>query len=345
MSIKIPLTQQLKLILAFLLLFILLSSLLMTSDALQNSARLSHLYSPLLLVNSAGLIVLVILIILNVYDNLMQVRQRRAGAKLIVRLIFVFTLLSIIPGILVYYFSIEFLEQRLDSWIDVRLEKALNDALELNRLSLEMQSRAALQQTKQAAQELSDLNNNDAAVLQLHELRERIGAAELALLYDDGRIIGFASSENNQLLPNRPDDSALLQFKQKRFDENPSAPLASAPSEKTESFASSVPENHLLFEQQPVFSIVELLPERGLYIRTIVRCCPNTKNLSMSGRLIYTLFPIAQRLRQLSNSVESIATEYQQVFYLKQPLKHSFIFVLSLVLLVSVLGAIWLAFY
>src|SRR5271169_1290421 len=59
------------------------------------------------------------------------------GAKLSLRLAVFFTLIAILPGLLVYVVSVQFLSKSIESWFDVRVEKALEGGLNLGRSALE----------------------------------------------------------------------------------------------------------------------------------------------------------------------------------------------------------------
>jgi len=59
------------------------------------------------------------------------------GAKLTLRLVTIFSLIAIVPGMLVYAVSVQFLGKSIESWFDVRVEKALEGGLNLGRSALE----------------------------------------------------------------------------------------------------------------------------------------------------------------------------------------------------------------
>ena len=76
----------------------------------------------------------------------------------------------------------------IDSWFDVRVERAMDDALELGRSSLDMRMRGLLKQTRSMASDISEIPN--ATVLfSLNELRDQSAASELTLMTQSGRII------------------------------------------------------------------------------------------------------------------------------------------------------------
>lgn len=190
----------------------LLISLWMIADALQNSDRFEHLYSTLLLVNALALLALLALVGLNLHNLIHQVHKEHAGARLTVRLVSLLVLLSTVPVLIVYYFSLEFLHQRLDNWFDINVEQALTEALDLSRAALDARMREAFKQTKAIAEEISWLDNEMIA-LQLEELRNRCGASELTLLGSNGHIIASNSLDTERLLPSYPNESIWLQLK------------------------------------------------------------------------------------------------------------------------------------
>lgn len=283
----------------------LLISLWMIADALQNSTRFEHLYSILLLINSAALLALLALIILNLRALIQQVQKERAGARLTVRLVSLLVILSILPVIIVYYFSLEFLHQRLDNWFDINIEQALNDALELSRAALDSRLKEALKQTETIAEEISRLPA-DALELQLQDLRNLSGATELILLNPNGHIIVANSADPGRLLPIQPFKNQFLQLKH------------------TDHQISLEP----IAEQGP------------LYIRVTVKLIQDNQT-----RLLHALFPITERINQLANNVENSYIDYKELIYLQKHLKLNFTLILSLVLLLSVASVIWMAFF
>src|ERR1700694_5783618 len=59
------------------------------------------------------------------------------GSKLTLRLVLLFSLVAVLPGALVYSVSVQFLNKSIESWFDVRVDKALEGALNLGRATLD----------------------------------------------------------------------------------------------------------------------------------------------------------------------------------------------------------------
>ena len=290
-----------------LLFVLLLTSLYLISGATHNSALFSRLYSFLLGINILAIVLFIGLIGKSVWRLIKQYRQRVTGSRLTARLVLIFIILSVTPVSVVYYFSLDFLQRGIDSWFDVRVENALNDALELGQASLGLRMQESLHQTKSIKDPLTRIPD-EAIAPTLNDLRESIGASELTLFSHNGRIIASSSSEASNLIPMRLDESTSLRLREEQDD-------------------------------------VGLVPigEAGLQVRTAIRVA--SPDPVSPHRILQALFPLSDRINTLAESVQSAFAQYREIAYLRVPLKYSFILTLSLVLLLSILTAIWAAFY
>ncbi|MGD8475624.1 MAG: ATP-binding protein [Burkholderiales bacterium] len=168
---------------------------------------------PLLL--GFGVAILVVLMLL-VGFQLVTVRRRLKahvfGSKLTLRLVTVFTVVSILPGVLVYAISVQFLAGSIESWFDVRVDSALEGGLNLGRVNLETGLRELHRKADSMAVSLSD-EPIGTRVATLNELREQVAVHEAALLTPDGEIIAFSGVESEGLMPRIPNPSILRQVR------------------------------------------------------------------------------------------------------------------------------------
>jgi len=200
------------LLLLVLVLLPLLVSLHLMSGAVQNADDLSRFFIPLLVFNLLGLFVIFVLIVINLVRLIGQYRNREAGSRLTVRMVTVFLMLSIPPVGVVYYYSLEFLHQGIDSWFDVKIDSALDDSLELGRASLDLNKRQFLRSTKQLIDQVEGASEISMAV-GLTELLEGSGAIELVLMDATGRIIGSSNINTDQLVPEAIELSVIQQVR------------------------------------------------------------------------------------------------------------------------------------
>lgn len=290
-----------------LLFILLLTSLSLMSSATQNSAMFGQLYSLLLAINVLALLLLLALIARHLISLIRRYRDHEPGSRLTVRLVIMFVVLSVAPISVLYYFSLQFLNRGIDSWFDVRVEQALEDSLELGRTALDSRLRELLRQTRLQVDSLAQ-EPDAIAALNIHEMRQQAEALELTLLTFNGKIITSSTTDPANVVPTLP-NSAILQQLRTGLD----------------------------------YAALEPIRNRGLNMR-IVMLVPNPDPLG-DPRLLHALYSVPERLDTLANSVQAAFTQYKELAFLRKPLKYSFILTLSLVLLLSMLAAVWAAFF
>ncbi|MFZ2727628.1 MAG: ATP-binding protein [Methylococcaceae bacterium] len=192
---------------------LILLSLQLMSSATQASSELSELYSWLLVINGLGSVVLLALVGANIVTLTRQLKKREAGSKLTTRMVSLFVLLALAPAAIVFYFSMQFLHQGIDSWFNVEIDRAMEDALELSQTSLDQRLRWHTKQTEQLSESLSTTTDSTAAA-DLEVLRNTAEAAEMTLFSHQGRIIASSSSNPSDILPSLPDEHIWLQLRQ-----------------------------------------------------------------------------------------------------------------------------------
>jgi len=196
-----------------LLMLLLLGSLHLMTSAVQNSAELSRYFIPLLIINLVGLVILLLLIGFNFVSLIRQYIKHRAGSRLTVRLVVLFAVISLLPVSIVYYYSQNFLRGGIDSWFDVQIDQAMEDALELSKASLMLNQRLLLKYTKNLLQDVVD-ESETALAFTLEELREQSGAVELALLHTSSQVIAYSNVDPTVLAPSKPDALLLTQLRE-----------------------------------------------------------------------------------------------------------------------------------
>ena len=207
-KIKLPVN------LSVLILFgLILLSLQLMSSAMQESSQLSAMYSWLLLFNALGSVVLLILVGANIYSLIQHTKRREAGSRLTTRMMSLFVVLALAPAVIVFYFSMQFLHQGIDSWFNVEIDRAMEDALELSQASLDQRMRWHLKQTQQLTDKLED-SSESLVTMEIENLRELSGASEMTLFSRQGRIIASSSINPSDILPSLPDEHIWLQLRQ-----------------------------------------------------------------------------------------------------------------------------------
>ena len=83
------------------------------------------------------------------------------GSRLKGRTVAIFSALAVAPILVVYYFSLQFLNRGIDSWFELEVSQGLKDTRELSHAALEVRVREFLQHTEVVAHELSSLPDFD----------------------------------------------------------------------------------------------------------------------------------------------------------------------------------------
>ena len=134
-----------------------------------------------------------------------KLKNKIFGAKLTLRLVLFFTLIAVLPGILIYAVSVQFLDKSIESWFDVRVEKALEGGLNLGKSGLD---NSLKELAKKAQFTASLLAEKSARQYQraLDQLVDEEVAQEAALFTVGGKLI---ASSPRARLPDQPDDDLL----------------------------------------------------------------------------------------------------------------------------------------
>ena len=286
-----------------LLFLMMLVSLYLLNNATENSATIAPYYSWLLLGNAIGLLIFTTLLGYQAYRLFLEYRQHRAGIRLTLRMVTMFIILSIVPVTLVYVLSVQFLQKGIDSWFDVRIESALNDAIDLSRQAMASRIREKAKTTLTMAKALAD-RPTSLATLDLVDLRLSSSADEIALLDMTGRIYAFSSIDPQMSMPHLPSELIYSQLRQG-------------------------------------YPYLNMEMVAGKFFIRVVMTIPDTAipQVIREKRLIQVLYPVAERFNTLVQSVQSASGTYKELAYIRDELKDSFVLTLSLALAINILVA------
>ncbi len=238
-----------------------------------------------------------------------NVRNGVPGALLSARWVRNFIALSLPPALIVFFFSAWFLTSTIDSWFDVRVETALEDSLRLGQQFLDTRTLEVRNQLRDTAGDLSNLQEDGESLRQALLSRVRsAGPTELSVLETGGTLVATAQINALTGLPERPGDFAIMQA-----------------------------------TEQGEYAAAEPTADGGLQIRVIL-LMPAAYPGS-SARFLQAIYPLPPDITTLAGSIEQEYYRYQNVSYLRQSLKQSFLLVLSLVLLLTILLAILAALH
>jgi len=259
----------------------------------------------------AGLLVLVIGI--AGVRLLLRVRRGKFGSRLLLRLAAVFAMVGVVPGLLIYTVSYQFVSRSIETWFDLKVEGALDAGLSLGRATLDAQVNDLATKTRLAAERLSD-NNSPVQPLALERLREQLSAQEVSLLGANGQVLLTAGRITSAFTPERPSLNQLRQARSTRvvgqlegLDEDNAAASGSA---RIRALAFMPSSSFSLSSQDRFLMVTQLLP-----------------STMVSNAL----------------AVQAAYREYQQRALARNGLRRMYIGTLTLTLILAVFGALLLA--
>jgi nitrogen fixation/metabolism regulation signal transduction histidine kinase len=278
------------------------SSLYLLAETTQNWAQFSRTHEAMLLINVVGALVLLVLIGGNLVRLARDYRQLVPGSRLRTRMVTMFSVLAVLPVLVVFYFSVQFLNRGIESWFNVEIDEGLSQALELSRTALELRKREYMERTRAMSGILGRWPDS-GLVQEMSLLRRENGALEVTIASVNNRIIATSSERAGGFAPIRQVAEILFQTRQ-GLDYVRLEPMADGG-----------------------YVIVTAAP--------LMKLAPGTE-----ARVLIVEYPVPERLSRLADGVLLAYDKYGELKYLRQPLKTSFTLTLSLVLFLALLLAI-----
>ncbi len=291
-------------------LYLLNASAVNLSKASTSVEETVSLFERMLLVNVVVLVTLIVLIGVNLFRLIRRYRRRVPGSKLTIRMFFMFVLLSVIPVTLVFYFSLQLINRDIDKPSTELIRDAGSMAKNLSNIALDLMQAGLVERTEKVARDLSNLGSLMLS-LRLAELREDVYASEMTVRRGNS-IVAFSAAEENKK-PKDPSEHVLQALK------------------KHGRYVSRESEG-----------------DSGFFIRVVVPIPrPNRPVISLEAEdlYLYASYPASKRVKRLADGIGKAIDEYRRRGYLRQYLKRNVILVLTLVLMLSLLTAVWAAFF
>ncbi len=283
-----------------------LVALYLLASAAQNSAEFNKWLPWILLINISGLLTLFVLLAGKLTQLVRDYRRHVPGSRLKGRTVAIFSALAVAPILVVYYFSLQFINRGIDSWFELEVSQGLKDTRELSHAALEVRVKEFLQHTQAVARTLS-ITSNLELIGTLDRERRDSAALEFTIVGAQAQILGTSSDRPMDTLPVPATDEMMLQVRRGR-------PYVSLDTDSV-----------------------------GGYV--IRAAAPLDADASGSARVLIALYPVPQQLSQLADTVQRSYTQYATLVQLRRPLKSTFVLILTFVVFMSLIAAVYGAFF
>ena len=291
----------------------------MLTTATDNRALYETNYTRLLAVNILVALVLLAVILWAVFRLIARFRRKKFGSQLLAKIAGVFALVGLLPGLLIYGVSYQFVSRSIESWFDVRVESALTAGVNLGRTTIETLAADLTAKTRQVATQLGTASDNGAA-LAVDRLREQLAATDVQMWSATGQLLAGAGESRFSLNPERPTASLLRQVRAQRvvtqiegLEDHPDAATGSARA-----------------DAKARIRVWTLVNNPGF-------------GLSVEPRYLLVVQALPESLVTDALAVQAANREYQERALVREGLRRMYIGTLTLALFLSVFSAVLLA--
>jgi len=280
--------------------------LFLLATASANTSLFAEHYSLLLGLNAALAAALLALVGYQLASLRRRLKARVFGSRLTLRFLVLFAALAVVPGVLVYAVSVQFLSKSIESWFDVRVDSALEGGIRLGQAAIDQMLAELNAKARSMALELADRSASQQIVA-LNRLREQGGVEEAVVIAGSGRVVASASDSLSQLIPGLPSPAQLRQSRANRG-----------------------------------LIAIDAQPGKPLGLRAIVPIASTT--ISEETRYLQLRHSVPESLAKSAESVEAVYRDYKELALSRQGLKRIYIVTLTLALLMALFSAVALAF-
>ena len=294
--------------------------LFLLAAASDNSGFFDRYYSWLLGLNATIAFLLLILVLVALGRLYSRYKAGRFGSRLMARLVLLFAGIGILPGLVIFMVSVQFVSHSIESWFDVKIESALQSGLNLGHAALDesLAELSARGQTVAATLSGQDEIGTRMALSQL--VSETEGMQSAMLLDANGRLMASASEDRRaDLTGDLPNQQMMRQ--------------AGMPG----GYARAEGGIELDFREAPAGQSNALDAVTGLRLR-VVLAVPEPPGAS--PRYLQLMQAVPVNLASNAEVLRSAFSEYQQRSWAREGLQRMYIETLTLTLLLAIFGAI-----
>jgi len=279
--------------------------LFLLATASANTTLFEEHYPLLLALNAALAVLLAGLVVHQLVALGRRYRARIFGTRLTLRFLVLFAVMALIPGLLVYTVSVQFLGKSIESWFDVKVDAALSGGISLGQSAIDQMLVELQLKGRAMALELAD-QSPPQQVAMLNRLREQAGVQEALVVTSGGTLVATASADMRNFLPALPGAQALRHAAAHRG-----------------------------------YSAVDATPGKALELRVVLPIGGTT--LADEPRFIQLRQRLPESFSRSAQAVEDAYRDYRELALSRQGLKRIYIVTLTLALLMALSLAVVLA--
>jgi len=264
--------------------------------------------------NLAVAALLSVVILLAAVRLVVRKRRGKFGTNLLIKLAGIFALVGVLPGVLIYTVSVQFVSRSIEVWFDARVQGALDAGIDLGRGTLDALVTDLGAKTRVAAERLGE-SRALPGPLAFERLREQLSAQEVALVNAGGQVLVTASRGGLAIAPERPSAAMLREARSQRV----------------------VTQIEGLDEESTATAVARAR------VKALARLPAADLAFGSEDRYLLVVQPIPAAVASNALAVQSAYREYQQRALARDGLRRMYLGTLTLALILAVFGAVLLA--
>ena len=301
--------------------------LFLLASASDNSGFFDRYYSWLLGLNAAVAVALLVFVVVALARLYVRYKSGKFGSRLMARLVLLFAGIGILPGLVIFLVSVQFVSHSIESWFNVKIEAALESGLKLGVAALDQSLGELAASAGVASATLAGQDTHATEAILSRIVSEREGMQSAMLLDADGQLLASAAENRRaSLSADLPTPSMLQQ--------------AAMPG------GYSRPEGGIERDYKDSAALPSAAPNgldaaTGLRLR-VVLAVPEPPGAA--PRFLQVLQAVPVNLATNAEVLRSAYSEYQARFVARVGLRKMYIETLTLTLLLAIFGAVASAF-
>lgn len=285
-----------------------------------NASRFAEQNSLLLFLNGILAVSLIFWVGFLAFRLLTQIKKRQFGARLTARFTLYFTLIGILPGLIIYALSVQLMLGSIESWFNVRVDTALESGQTLGQAALDAQIAELKGQAQSMALQLDKASDAEASLL-ISSLRESNNIKEAMIFTGNGRLVAFSSADFGRLLPDLPPSNVMNRLR--------------------------VADNYSAAEAE--LSSIDGPTSNNLFLRVVIPLNNSADrlgkaiNLSSDSRWLQLIQDVPDRIAGSISQVNQGYRDYQELADSRDRLSHLYTVTLTLALILALFAAVVVA--
>ncbi len=287
-------------LLVFILLWIVLIFIFSAID--QDSSDFTFYQELIAVISFIGFLVLTVVLAGNAFAFIRDYRNKIPGSRISLRILIAYGGLLVIPSLIIFIFSLRYINSGIDNWLNLGLDSGLVQAVELTQEAIDIEARQYLGEIETLAEALRRANTVDQLGI-LNDFILQTDAIEAMILNANNQIISIATEDvmNLQLSP-------------------------------TTNININFDQNNRYLELQSL--------DNGSYEVLVGMPLVTNQNFTQEN-VLFGRFRVNDDLSFLANQVQSSINQYRELTFQIPNIKFSFTLFLSIILVITFFTALY----